>query len=262
MLRRLLVCLLFLMAATPVSALNYTDIYYVAGESGYGFNVVQSDGFMFVTFFVYGPSRTPTWYSAELRADANGNFTGPLYATSGSWYGNAWDSQSLTRSQVGTASFLPTNSYTATFSYTVTTPPAMAATATKTIQRQTLTAITLSGTYFGGQSGVYSGCGSPANNGPYTDAFDLQVTQSPTGSVTFQFTYASGMSCTLSGTLLQYGQLYTVPGTAYSCSDGLATTATMSEIKATSLGIEGRLSALTVGGGCREDATFSAAVAH
>ena len=60
----------------------------------------------------------------------------------------------------------------------------------------------------------------------------------------------------MSGTLVQYGQLYTVPTTTYVCSDGLNTNAAMSEIKATSLGLEGRFAAPDVGGGCREDATF------
>jgi hypothetical protein len=51
--------------------------------------------------------------------------------------------------------------------------------------------------------------------------------------------------------------LYTIPGASYACSDGLNTTAGMSEIKATAQGIEGRFAAPSVGDGCREDASFS-----
>jgi len=256
MFKRLLACFYLLTATSMAEAVDYTDIYYLATESGYSFNVVQSGKFLFVTFFIYGPDKKPTWYTAQLTQDLAGKFTGGLYATTGTYYGAPWSAQDLIVAQAGTASFQPTSPYTATFSYTVSGPPALAATVTKLLQRQTLTAITVGGTYFGGQSGMYSGCSSAANNGPYTDAFDLQVTQLTSGNVTFQFKYASGLSCTLSGTLVQYGQLYTVPTATYVCSDGLNTNAAMSEVKATSLGIEGRIAAPAVGGGCREDATF------
>jgi hypothetical protein len=82
MLKRLLVCLFLLTAASRASAVDYTDIYYLATESGYGFNVVQSDNFLFVTFFIYGPNKQPTWYTAQLTDDATGNnYAGGLYAT-------------------------------------------------------------------------------------------------------------------------------------------------------------------------------------
>jgi hypothetical protein len=256
MFKRFLLCLFLLTAAAPACALDYTDIWYLVPESGWGVNVVQSDNFMFVTFFIYGPDKKPTWYTAQLTLDQSGNFNGPLYATTGSYYGAPWSTQDLSVTQVGTASFQPTNAYNARLVYTVTTPPTMAANVTKTIQRQTLTAIRTAGTYFGGQSGAYSGCTSTADNAAYTDAFNLQVTQLTSANVSFQFMYASGLSCTLSGALVQYGQLSTVPAATYSCSNGLNTNASMSEIKATSLGIEGRIAAPMVGGGCREDATF------
>jgi hypothetical protein len=129
-------------------------------------------------------------------------------------------------------------------------------TITKVLQRQFLKTIKLGGTYVGGQSGAYSGT-SCNIAGPYTDWFTLQVTQSPDGSVTFSFDYQGIQeTCTLSGTLAQYGQLYTVSSAKYTCPDGLNTTASMSQIKATSLGIEGTFSAPNIGGGCREDATF------
>src|SRR5437667_5047464 len=256
MLKRILLCVFLTIAAAPAAAIDYTDLYYVATESGYGFNVVQSDTFMFVTFFIYGPDKKPTWYTAQLTKDVSGNFNGPLFATTGTFYDLPWNPPDSTITPVGTASFQPTSAYTAKFTYTVTTPPAMAASVIKLVQRQALTVITLGGSYFGGQSGAYSGCSSSSNNGPYTDAFNLQVTQSTNGNVSFEFSYTSGLSCTLAGTLVQYGQLYTVPTATYNCSDGLKTNASMSEIKATSLGIEGRYSAPNAGGGCREDATF------
>src|SRR5207249_9373712 len=127
-----------------------------------------------------------------------------------------WKASDLTLSAVGTASFQPTSAYTAKLIYTVTTPAALAGTVTKLIQRQSLTPIAIGGTYVGGQSGAYSGCSTASNNGGYTDFFDLQVNQTGT-SVTFNFSY-QGVSCTMSGTLTAFGQLYTIPTTAYTCS--------------------------------------------
>jgi hypothetical protein len=258
MLKRLLFGLFLLIAASGASGRDYTDIYFVASEPGSGYNVVQSDNFMFVTFFIYGPGKAPTWYTAQLTLDSSGNFNGSLYATMGTFYGSPWSMMDSSITQVGTASFQPTSAYTANLIYTVTTPPPMAAAVNKALQRQTLTSILLSGTYRGGIWGAFSGCGPGAQytNGPYDDGFTLHVTQSTPQDVMFVFDYDGGSSCTLSGTLTQFGQLYTVFAANYSCSDGLQTNASMSEIKATSLGIEGKFTAPNEGGGCSESATF------
>jgi hypothetical protein len=261
MLKRLFLCLFLLTAASPaiavVTVIDYTDIYYLAAESGYGFNVVQNGNFLFVTFFIYGPDKQPTWYTAQLTLDVSGNFNGGLYATTGTYYGLPWNpSDHPDATQVGTASFQPTSPYTAKFTYTVTSPPALAATFAKELQRQSLIPINLRGPYVGGQSGVISLCQDITVNKAYLDKFTLQVTQATSVDVTFHFTYDSGLDCTLSGTLVQYGQLYTVPTASYQCTYGLSTNASMSQIKATSLGIEGKFSAPSVGDGCREDATF------
>ncbi len=254
MFKRLLLCLFLLTAASRAGAVDYTDIYYIPSEDGWGANVVQSDTFLFLTFFIYGPDNKPTWYTAQLTLDASGNYNGKLYATTGTYYASPWKPVDKSATEVGTASFQPTSAYTAKLIYVVTTP---AATVTKLIQRQTLTRITLGGTYIGAQAGAYSGCNSASSNGAYSDFFSLGVVQGTDGAVTFTFAY-QGLTCTLSGALTQFGQLYTIPTTAYVCTTGLNTNASMTEIKATAQGIEGRFSSPTVGGGCREDATFSA----
>ena len=264
MLKRFLLCAFLLTAAFRASATDYTDLYYVPGEEGWGFNVVQSDSFLFLTFFIYGPDNKPTWYTAQLTFDSSGNYNGKLYATTGTYYAMPWSVPDSSIIEVGTASFQPTSAYTAKLIYVVTKPANLAATVTKAVRRQTLTKITLDATYVGGQSGALSGsnCG---NAGPYTDTFDLVVTQPGDGTVTFTFDYNVLQSeCKLSGTPTQFGQLYTMPATTYKCtaySDGhttLNTNASMSEIKATSLGIEAKFSAPDVGGGCAEAAAFSA----
>ncbi len=130
----------------------------------------------------------------------------------------------------------------------------------KLIQRQVLTTIALAGSYIGGQSGSYYGNGCSFQGG-YTDTFDLTVTQPGDGTVSFKFTYLqSQISCTWSGTLVQYGQLYSVPNASYQCSDGTNSTASMDALKATAQGIEAAFLAPSGSQGsasCSESAAFS-----
>ncbi|HEY2968948.1 MAG TPA: hypothetical protein VGK75_11355 [Casimicrobiaceae bacterium] len=256
MVKRLLPAVLslaLLAVPLPAAATDYTDIWYLPSESGWGVNLIQAEDVIFVTFFIYGPNNQPTWYVAIIYRDGNGNFTGNLYSTVGPYFGGPWTPASYAPTLAGTASFYPSSAYQGTLIYSLAAGP----TVTKIIQRQTLKTISLGGSYTGGQAGAYSGCSNNGSNSSYKDNFDVQVTHFDNGTATFQFAYTSGLSCTLSGTLTQYGQLYTIPSASYACSDGLDTTADMSQIKATAQGIEGRFAAPSVGGGCREDASFS-----
>src|SRR5208283_3484432 len=97
----------------------------------------------------------PTWYTAVIDSDGNGNFAGNLYAYVGTYFASPWDPSKFVETLVVTASFVPASPYQGTLTYSFTT----GTTVTKLIQRQTLTAITLAGNYVGGQSGAYSGSG-------------------------------------------------------------------------------------------------------
>ena len=257
MLKRFFLAVLLFVAAGRAAAVDYTDIWYIPAEAGWGVNVVQSDAFLFITFFVYGADGKPTWFTGQVTTqDAGKTFNGTLYATTGTYYLLPW--AGFSGGPAGTVSFQPLGPYTAKLIYTVTG----VGTVTKFIQRQNLTAITVGGAYSGAQSGTYSNCSMSATNSSYRDFFDLQVTQlrDPTGvtdgTVTFVFAYTN-FSCSFSGTLVLHGQLYSVPVASYQCTDGLMTSAAMTEIKATAQGVEGRFSAPSVGGNCREDAQFS-----
>jgi hypothetical protein len=253
MLKRFVVALLF--AGFTVSAhavTDYSDMWYIPAESGWGVNLTQNENVVFMTFFVYGADNKPTWYVAITARDANGNFTGSLFSTVGPYFGLPWNPAAYAPTLVGTATFAPVNPYQGTLTYTVLGGP----TVTKSIVRQTLVTINLTGNYTGGQAGGYSGCDNSGDNFLYKDSFDLQVSQG-TSNVIFTFAYSS-LTCTLSGALVQNGQLYSVASASYQCDDGLSTTASLSEIKKTAQGIEGRFAAPSVGGGCREDASFSA----
>ena len=256
----LLAATLALCAFTITSALaapyDYTDSWYVGpSEDGWGVNFTQSDNFLFATFFIFGTNGQPTWYSAQMTWDGQSQFVGPLYLSSGTYFGNTWNPSNRTITQVGSASFTPStqNNYQGTLSYTV----AGVGNITKAITRLTLTPILIGGNYVGGQSGSYSGCTAPASNRGYHDFFTAQVSQSG-NSVTMQFTYESGnsLTCTLSGTTIQNGSILRIPNANYTCSDGLNTGATVTDLRATPLGFEGQFTAADVGGGCRETARF------
>ncbi|MGH8712407.1 MAG: hypothetical protein ACREYB_00220, partial [Casimicrobiaceae bacterium] len=242
--RRLIFAVLLLAAAFGARATDYTDLWFNPSEQstaggGWGVNVVQSDAFVFVTFFIYGPDNQPTWYVAALNEDGNGNFNGPLYATTGTYFAAPWNpADGAGSAQVGTASFQPTSAYTANLAYSITGGPSVV----KAIERQALTSIAVGGSYDGSQAGSYSNT-SCNDSFSYTDRFGLGVTHVAGSSLTFTFNYESGMTCTLSGALQQFGQLYSIPNASYVCASGLSTSATVSEIKATAFGIEGTFSA-------------------
>ena len=255
MLKRLLLAIVLASSAIDAIAADNTDIWYNPAESGWGVNLVQSDNFIFASFFVYGQNGSPIWYSGQLTWDG-ARYTGGLYAVTGTWFAVPWQTGNLSVAQAGTASFEPSplGAHRGTLSYTVNG----VATVTKSVERQTLTTIALGGSYTGGQSGTYSGCTNAANNRAYTDRYDLEVTHLASGNATFQFTYSASLTCTVSGTLEQHGLQYRIPNATYQCSDGVSTSATLSEIRATAQGIEGRMSAASAAGACREDTAFSA----
>ncbi len=254
----------------PARAVDYTDIWWapcapgpncdiVTGhENGWGVNFVQNEDVVFATFYVYDANKQPIWVSSPMFVTAGGSYSGDLNLSTGSFFGGPWTGSSATK--VGSATFTPTSASTGILTYNVSNVPGIPnSVVTKNIDRSTFRTIVLGGSYNGGQAGAYSGCSTSASNGPYIDRYDLTVSHDTIGGVvTLSFKFIGGLSCVFSGALQQSGQLYSVPSASYVCSDGLNTNASLSEVKATSLGIEGRFSAPNVGGGCREDASFSA----
>ncbi|HET9045971.1 MAG TPA: hypothetical protein VFO33_03365 [Casimicrobiaceae bacterium] len=247
---------LSLLLPLSAQAADYTDLWWNPSESGWGVNLVQSDNFMFLTFFIYGADNKPTWFTALLTADSQGAYSGGLYATVGTYYAKPWSTGDAIPGQlVGSAQFKPStsNSYQATLTYVVNG----VGTVIKAIERQSLTAINIGGAYTGGLAGVQSGC---SNAGSYKNSFDLQVNQTTAGAFSLAFTFPT-YACTLSGTLVQNGTQYNAANAEYKCTQGnttvLSTSANIAELKATAQGIEGRWVA-GVGGGCVENAYFSA----
>jgi len=259
MLRRLLLFLALLALANTALAVDYTDIYYVLGEDGYGFNVVENDNsagsFLFVTFFIYGQDNKPTWYTAQLTLDQSGNFNGGLYATTGTYFGSPWNpSDHPAAALVGTASFQPTGAYTAKFIFTVNGPPTV--TVTKSIQRQFLGNFIVGGTYAGVAASSYSACAAAGN---FLNDVDITITQQANNprAISIALNYLpNGPICTYSGNAIAWGKLYQIPSATYTCTNGFNTTAKIDELNATPHGIEAVWSDITPGG-CKESGTFS-----
>jgi hypothetical protein len=188
---------------------------------------------------------------------------GPLYQTSASFFGDpAFVSPTPAGTVlVGSATFTPSTASTGTLSYSVSNIPGHGnVVVSKSIQRFAFQTILLGGNYSGTLFSTTSQCANSSDNGTVISAIDPQVTQLLDGTLQFiiPFTDAPGSSCTITGAGVQEGQLFRVPAASYSCNfNNINTTASMSEIKATSLGIEGRWHAVNVGG-CVLDAKFSA----
>lgn len=266
MIRRLIFAALLLLSATYASANVYNDVFFDVAEPGWGVFVRQSNTFQFLAFFIYGANGQPTWYTAQLTDTGDGtglNYSGPLYATTGTYFANPWQGYAAT--VVGTASFqgstVPEDYFNATLTYTVN-----GVTVTKAIQRQTLTAYALSGTYSGSIAGSVSSCANPANNGNVGARFNLTVAQVADASATLTFNFVdtahNGMVCTLSGPLTHYGGLYTITNAQYTCTGaGLSTgnivAAAVNLFDQTGQGVDGKWTA-TTSTGCSQTMRFSA----
>src|SRR5438270_8602243 len=79
-------------AGATTASDNYSDLWWIPNESGWGANVSQQADVMFVTFFVYGPTLQPVWYGATLNlqgtaTDGSVLFSGDLYQTTGPYFG-------------------------------------------------------------------------------------------------------------------------------------------------------------------------------
>lgn len=240
------------------AATDYTDIWWVPAESGWGVNLVQNGDTIFATWFIYNVDGAPTWYVAALKRDVNGNFIGDVAEAKGTFFASPWVPGNASGKIVGSATFAPStlNAYQGTLAYTITNVGA----ATKSIERQTLAPITLTGTFAGGQSGAYSGCSVPGNNFAYIDRYDLVVTQPSANTLKLQFNFTSNLACSFTGTLEQHGTQFNMTNATYVCSNGLNTKATVSEVRRTAAGIEGKFVAPNVGSNCKETANFAAAL--
>jgi len=147
---------------------------------------------------------------------------------------------------VGNAAFHPTAADTGVLSYNI-----AAVQVVENIQRPTLTAVPIAGSYAGGIFFVDSSCADPGDNGPTQGPVNLHITLAP-GRIEVTFDAFGLVSCTFAGSPRQTGQLIAFPAT-FECSDGSHATAVVYELRATSSGMEGRWTSPD-SSGCHEEA--------
>jgi hypothetical protein len=238
-LRRFAAALLASLAvALPASATSfstdYTDLWFNPAESGWGVNVIQQGNTMFATLFVYGPDQTPRWYVAPaIIGNSQTNFTGPLYRTTGPYFGAAWTGVGPAIT-VGSMTFNFNTPTTATLTYSVD-----GVNVAKSIQRQTFTANNLGGTFLGGLTANASGCSTTAILA--FDHFTASHSSANQVSIPVQFFAGNGQAatCTFNGAYTQAGKMGNVAGN-WSCTTGNAGSFTISQIDVTQTGWSGR----------------------
>ncbi|MFO1324147.1 MAG: hypothetical protein U1F15_08775 [Burkholderiales bacterium] len=246
------VLLLSVSLVRPASAVNWTDIWYAVPEIGAGYNFVQSDSFIFATFFVHAANLEPDWYTGQMTANADGSWSGGLYRTTGSYFGGPYIPAQTNTVQVGNVKFTPTSSTSGLLEFNV-----GAVTVSKVLTRLSLTSIALGGDYLGGVVAVVSKCNDANQNGTFNAFITVTATQVANGALTLDLALQGAGSCRFTGNYEQNGVLTRIPNAAYTCGNAFSATAAVSQITSTAQGIEGQWVA-NVGGGCQENGYFSA----
>ena len=258
-----MLALTFSFAPLAHASVDYTDIWWAAGgtESGWGVNFAQTGDFIFVTFFVYGPSGAPIWYTAQLSRTTGETFNGPVFIVRGTWFGAPTFPPVPPGDvvPVGDATFTALTSSSGTWRYRVD-----ATTVNKNIERQTTVALSVGDVYIGGLAGTTSGCCPTGTPPTFRNVAQFRVVQSVPASIRIEFygadtTNVGVLLCFMTGTPIQRGKLLSVSGGNYQCSTGLNTSVEIDSIRKLDDGIEAHWRA-NIGGvnACTETGRLSA----
>lgn len=100
---------------------DYTDHWWNPLESGWGISIHQhTSDRLFAVWFVYSQSGQPVWYTLQPGAwTSSKEYTGPIYKTTGPYFGGPFDSTQVGVAQVGVGTLSFADSNTATFSYMI-----------------------------------------------------------------------------------------------------------------------------------------------
>jgi hypothetical protein len=103
-------------------ATNYQDLWWAAGgaESGWGVNLTHQGTTIFATWFTYDANHNPLWLSGTMAQTGPTTYSGALLLTGGQAFNAVpFDPNKITRTQVGTGTFVFTDGNTGTFTYNV-----------------------------------------------------------------------------------------------------------------------------------------------
>lgn len=208
-------------ASATVHSIDFTDIWYIPAESGWGLNLIQQGDTLFGTLFVYGEDRSPRWYAASAlvpqSAVAGTNvFKSPLYRTTGTFFGTVpFDATSVTLDEVGEMTLTFGSPTSGTLVYNVGTT-----TVTKTIQRQSFRGDAPTGNFIGGFAMTASACQENSQNGP-KEIIGILTGTIAGSTVTLRLEYGQFVGqafCTMTGTLVTTGKLATITNGVWGCS--------------------------------------------
>jgi len=107
-----------LASGTTDPAVNFSDIWWNANESGWGAAMAQQYGITFLAWYVYDASGKPTWLVATCTMSGNVG-QGTLYRTTGPAFGPSFDPNRVTATQAGNVTVEFTDPNNATINYTV-----------------------------------------------------------------------------------------------------------------------------------------------
>lgn len=221
--------------ATP----DYSDVWYNSSESGWGVNIAQNNGVIFLSLYTYGADNQPRWYFASGMTTSNGTtFTGDFFRTQGTVFFQPWNPSQFAVTPVGTATLNFTSPSTATFSYSVD-----GVTVNKAITRFTLANDNFGGVYVGGMVGNASGC-SVTTNGYFIASRLTVVHSTNTPRMTVDVTASNGQpaTCVFQGVYVQTGRTGSIPNGGWACAGALNNSGTfsMTEIQASQSGLTGK----------------------
>lgn len=205
-----------------------SDLWFPPDESGWGVNIVEQGDTIFATLFVFDPQGRPHWYVASAltrsapTSDGRYVFSGPMYETTGPYFGAAFNPDAVTRRQVGSMTFDVRDRSSALLSYT-----ADGVAVTKTVNRYAFRRNSLAGTYLGHLASSEDDPGGARYEGMSIAIADddngFVMRTSPEGSTQA----GSGANCTYTApTPLQFGEQRFVSGT-YTCASGTSGSFTM-----------------------------------
>ena len=241
--------------ATQIGVLTQStsDLWWDPSQSGWGLQMNQQGSFVFATLYVYNQNNQATWYSANLTAQGQGAYTGPLYASTGPYFGaGTFDPSQVTRTQVGTMTVAIQPDGTAALTYSVN-----GVVVTKTVQREFLGNADLTGTFRVQSTVTATGCTNSANNGTVTGPSTITVTKSGLNTAQLVWVNPNNVTCTYNGVQTQSGSLAALTGTTYSCSTGETGTINFSNLSSANGLVSGRVSGGSNSLGCTYTGAFA-----
>jgi hypothetical protein len=107
-----------------IPAVNYSDIWWTPSESGWGMTILQGPtNVLFAVWFVYDVSGKPTWYTLQPGEWTSASFytvyAGPIYKTTGPYFGGPFNPAQVGITQVGTGTLSFRDSGSGSFGYTI-----------------------------------------------------------------------------------------------------------------------------------------------